>query len=270
MCCYSQHINERIIWQITDRCHLNCPYCFTPSRSLRDLALYEAITLVAGLRRMYPSRTRLLFAGREPLLYKGIHNVIASACDAGFTCSMSTSGELLNFRMASLLCKCGLEKINLTMNSYHNEIHEASRCGSNLKQVISAISVALELGYNLRVNITVSEFTLDSVAGTLKQLYALGVRDISIGIIHPFFPSRSSYMQHSTLIESAVHACQETDISLAQIAVIIPPHAIPCYEAADCPARLGLVAVLPDGTVGACNIFPDKWLRTEFQEHIHG
>ena len=257
-CCYAHMAREKIVWQITDRCTLNCPYCFTPSRARRDIPLGGALKIVDALRKQYPLKTRLLFAGREPLLYPGIIQLVECAVAHRFTCSLSTSGELLSAVTAQDLAHGGLKKINLSLISYEPYVHEQVRPGSNHARVVQAIDAALQAGLQVKVNVSLTSESLCDVEGTIEYLSLRGVRHISLGLIHPFrIGSEFSPVVSGGLLARLKSITQQVRSEGMQLTLVIPPRSKPCHELSACPIRQGLVSVLPDGHVVGCNIYPD-------------
>jgi MoaA/NifB/PqqE/SkfB family radical SAM enzyme len=255
-CCYSEHASEKVVWQITDRCHLHCAYCFTPSRSRKDLSVPHACAVLRGVLDAHPQKRRLLLAGREPLLYPGLTEVISAARGMGFRCSLSTSGELLGPRLADALVGAGLSKINLTINAPDGRIHEATRGGSSLTRVQDAVRSASRAGLVVRVNITVTPVTLGSLASTMEHIAELGVTKISVGLLHPQWSDYSPSGAYSRMESQVKKAVVPRSWLASNLRVVVPNLQGPCRETTGCPVRQGLISVLPDGSVVGCNIFP--------------
>jgi MoaA/NifB/PqqE/SkfB family radical SAM enzyme len=254
ICCYSSEAESKIVWQITDRCHLHCGYCFTPSRKARDLTLTEALHLVVRLRQTFPAKQRLLIAGREPLLFQGIEDVITKASALGFCCSMSTTGELLTDAWLETLRESGLTKFNFTLNSPFSEHHELSRPGSRHSRVVQAIRLSLSAGFVVRVNVNVVSSDTQIAVATTRFLINLGVRKVSLGVLHPSGPKPLNLADYDRLTSQLAEQVQDLR-NRADVKVIAPPKE-PCHKSVDCPVRRGLISVLPDGRIVGCNIFP--------------
>ncbi|MFP4458386.1 MAG: radical SAM protein [Candidatus Zixiibacteriota bacterium] len=267
-CCYSRHVYEKIIWQITDKCPLNCQYCFTPGSKPSDISMDSALYLLRYLREKYPWKHRILFAGREPLLYDGIEKLILEATANRFICSLSTSGELLTKYFAEKLNDSGLQKINFTLNSSDPDIHEKSRVGSQHSKVVKAISLALDFEFDVKVNIVVDENTYPSLDDTLKFLIGLGVHKITLGMLHPFGKQsvpKARYNQMCSWIYKILNKYQTLNVELL---FIQPPTGIECFHLPNCPARKGLIAILPNGRITNCNIFTNPFDQHFIGEHI--
>ncbi|NOT00439.1 MAG: radical SAM protein [Phycisphaerales bacterium] len=257
ICCYHNEPYRKIAWQITNRCHLRCPYCFTPERDSRDLTYEACVRLLNSLRTLFPHKDRLLFAGREPLLHDSILNVLSHANTLGYRCSLSTSGELLNANTVEELCNRGLQKVNVTVNAADSSAHAASRPGGRLARVLDGIRFVRATGMILKVNVTLVDKAATDLTDTLRLLAELDVRRVSVSFLHPAGPKRG---MGPAFTHEALHAIQaaasRAQLPLAHIHVIAPPEHGPCSNHDMCPASRGLVAVLPDGTITQCNIFP--------------
>ncbi len=258
MCCYARNAKSKIVWQITDRCPLSCQYCFTPSRGRKDMDLGSAKKLVSSLRMQYPDKHLMLFAGREPLLYNGIEEIVNTASALDFKCSMSTGGELLTLERAEQLRNAGLSKVNLSINAFDDILHRKTRPHGNLSNVVAAIDNGLAVGFTIKVNITITTDTYDHIANTVQTLLVQGVTSVTIGLLHSV-PDRSidAYKwqyEMSREIRTTLQNCVPQGVDFR---LIIPPGPQDCFTHDNCPIRRGLVSILPDGSITGCNIYPD-------------
>ncbi len=271
VCCYAHNPAAKICWQITDRCHLCCPYCFTPAGGHRDLSKARCLEVLHRLRHDYPTKQKLLFAGREPLLYPPILEVVARAVALGFRCSLSTSGEFLSMRVLNELHQRGLTKLNLTLNSSDTRVHSESRPGGDLDRVVQGIANAVRVGITVKVNVTLTWGSVSTVAETLLFLTDLGVSHLSLSFLHNNAPGLSLGPRPTPrLLDRLAEAIRCVGLSARNVALISAPTNQHCSEHGLCPVRNGLVSVLPNGTVTGCNIFPLAFAGTEVNHGIPG
>lgn len=258
MCCYARNSKTKIVWQITDNCPLNCQYCFTPNRGRSDLSIDDAKTLLQTLRYRYPEKHLLLFAGREPLLYNDLEQVVKCACELKFTCSMSTSGERLSLERAKQLRDSGLRKVNLSINAFDHSLHKKTRPYGELSKVLGAINSSLAVGFVVKVNVTITKQTIDLLPDTIQSLVNEGVHSVTVGLLHSV-PNQSTDIcswQYNIIkdIRNTVKNCVPKGYDFR---LIIPPGPQDCFTHDNCPIRSGLVSILPDGSITGCNIYPD-------------
>ena len=110
---------------LTDRCNLRCSYCM-PAEGLRWLPTDETLTDDEVIRLIRVAVTRLgvqrvRFTGGEPLLRRGLDDIIAaaSACigPAGRPeLSLTTNGLGLDKRI-DRLARAGLDRVNISVDS---------------------------------------------------------------------------------------------------------------------------------------------------------
>jgi cyclic pyranopterin phosphate synthase len=137
---------------VTDRCNLRCMYCmpeegvsWKPHRdmlSLEQMVRFVAIAAGEGL-------TRVRLTGGEPLVYKGITELVRSICaiDGIESIAMTTNGVLLP-KMAHALKQAGLSRVNISLDTLDPAQFTAiTRCG-DIKDVYAGIEAALAIGFN--------------------------------------------------------------------------------------------------------------------------
>lgn len=253
ICCYAQNAYEKVAWQITDRCHLRCGYCFTPALGRADLDANEACGVVDRIKMSFPWKRRLLFAGREPLLYPHLIEVARHASKLGFICSISTSGELLTAERAGELASAAIYKVNVTINAADEDAHRRSRPGGSLAHVIAGLRAAADHGIVTKVNLTAMRQTLSTLPATLRFVASLPVSRVTIGLLHPATSEERSAIEQ--LRREVFAAADEAGLGMG-VTIISPPSDRRCADDYRCPVRSGLVSVLPDGTFVGCNIYP--------------
>ncbi|WP_083754743.1 radical SAM protein [Bradyrhizobium murdochi] len=101
ICCYRSITSSgvRVLWEITSSCNLRCDFCLVEMKRSQvslDQALRIADSLVA--RRV----SKVLVSGGEPLVFKGIDQVMQRLLDGGVLVKLLTNGTVTNetvFRM---------------------------------------------------------------------------------------------------------------------------------------------------------------------------
>jgi len=102
---------EVIHLEVSGRCQLNCPYCY--SKSGTELAVGEWQALVEELG---PLTKQFTLGGGEPLLYDGLGDVVEPIHRLGLPVSLTTNGLLLS-------AKCDLvSALNAVSVSYHGDL----------------------------------------------------------------------------------------------------------------------------------------------------
>jgi len=135
---------------ITDRCNLKCKYCM-PKGELKPfefkeiLSYEEIIRVVTVAARLGVKKIRI--TGGEPLTRKNLPYLISSlkAINAIEDISLTTNGILLE-KYARTLASAGLDRVNISLDSFRPERYKEITRGGDLRQVIKGLQAAEEAG----------------------------------------------------------------------------------------------------------------------------
>lgn len=84
----------KINLHITQKCNFNCKYCFAHFEDKQDLSL-EAWKRIIDNIACSGEIDAINFAGGEPVLYRGFHELLAYAYEKGFRLSVISNGSLM-------------------------------------------------------------------------------------------------------------------------------------------------------------------------------
>lgn len=136
---------------LTDRCNLRCVYCMpeggVETRPHEDILSFEEIVRVVQVAARHGIK-RLRFTGGEPLVRKGVTELIA-ACknvEGIEDVALTTNGILLP-RFADDLKAAGLSRVNISLDTLDARTYRRiTRCGE-LTDAIAGVKCALETGF---------------------------------------------------------------------------------------------------------------------------
>ena len=148
---------------VTDRCNFRCRYCMPAEIFNRDyvflrrnllLSFEELTTLARAFQQLGVQKIRL--TGGEPLLRKGIEELVAMLVEAtGCEVTLTTNGSLLA-RKAAALASAGLARITVSLDSIDDDVFQAMNdVGFPVGAVIEGIEVAAAAGLPVKVNAVV-------------------------------------------------------------------------------------------------------------------
>ena len=148
---------------VTDRCNFRCRYCMPAEIFNRDyvflrrnllLSFEELTTLARAFQQLGVQKIRL--TGGEPLLRKGIEDLVAMLVEAtGCEVTLTTNGSLLA-RKAAALASAGLARITVSLDSIDDDVFQAMNdVGFPVGAVIEGIEVAAAAGLPVKVNAVV-------------------------------------------------------------------------------------------------------------------
>ncbi|KAA2263022.1 GTP 3',8-cyclase MoaA [Solihabitans fulvus] len=160
---------------LTDRCNLRCTYCM-PAEGLDWLPKSEVLSNdeLTRLIRIAVTRlgvTNIRFTGGEPLLRRGLDEVIAAtaALDPRPRISMTTNGIGLSRRAASL-AEAGLDRINVSLDTVDSARFETITRRDRLADVIAGMAAARDAGLSpVKVNtVLMRGVNADEAVGLLR------------------------------------------------------------------------------------------------------
>lgn len=128
---------------VTENCFLRCKMCHI-WKYKRDDELIPFKTyaeFLSTLKEFTGENTQIQFVGGEPLLKKGILDLINCASSQGFPTTMTTNGYLVDRKMAEGLISSGLDTIGFSLESLDEETHDFLRgMPGTFKKIMDAIN----------------------------------------------------------------------------------------------------------------------------------
>lgn len=141
---------------ITDKCNLNCIYCNPADSALRgelsrSILSYEELSRLIKIFVANLGITKIRLTGGEPLVRKNVENFFRMLKEIKYVhpyeLGLTTNGIFLNDKI-EFLKHCGLDKVNISLDTLRKERFIAITGADNIDLVIKAINKAEDLGYN--------------------------------------------------------------------------------------------------------------------------
>ncbi len=163
-----KNIPLTVIFNVTDRCNLQCRYCYAEyyRRNNRDLDLKEIFSIVDQLAEM--GNKRISLCGGEPLIRDDIGRIIDYIKGKGIICTVNTNGSLVPKRIEEL------KSIDYLCISFDGdeEAHEINRGKDSFKKVMEAIDCATKNNIPIVTNTVLNKsnlHTIDFVLDTARK-----------------------------------------------------------------------------------------------------
>ena len=150
-------VHDDLRLSVTDRCNLRCVYCM-PAAGMTflpraEILSFEEITRVARVARDLGVRSVRLTGG-EPLVRRGISDLVARIAALGFDDVALTTNAMLLSPMARRLASSGLRRVNISCDSLRPERFSAIRRRGTLDVVLDAMGAAEDAGLiPIKVNV---------------------------------------------------------------------------------------------------------------------
>lgn len=149
---------------VTDRCNFRCGYCmpaeqFGPDHAFlakEDLLTFEEIERVARLA-VSLGVTKLRLSGGEPLLRRGIEDLVASLASLAGSpdLALTTNGIMLAHK-AEALALAGLKRVTVSLDALDAGVFGGMNgTGAEVSRVLAGIDAALVFGLPVKVNAVV-------------------------------------------------------------------------------------------------------------------
>jgi MoaA/NifB/PqqE/SkfB family radical SAM enzyme len=115
----------QVMWHITDRCPLSCPYCFA-TKTGEDSAIENAQEILKILDVLGVQKIDI--AGGEPLVFPYLPQLIETAVHAGFALTITTSGAGLDENREWLVHNAKLfSRVIVSVDGATKELHDQLR-----------------------------------------------------------------------------------------------------------------------------------------------
>jgi GTP 3',8-cyclase len=150
-------VHDDLRLSVTDRCNLRCVYCM-PTDGMEflpraEVLSFEEIERVARVARSL-GVTSVRVTGGEPLVRRGICDLIRRVAGAGFDDLAMTTNGILLADVAAGLAAAGLRRVNVSCDSLRPERFASIRRRGNLRVVLDAMDAAEAAGLTpLKVNV---------------------------------------------------------------------------------------------------------------------
>ena len=206
---------------ITDRCPLRCVYCM-PEEGLpffptdRVLSQDEIVQLVQNFAEMGVSKVR--FTGGEPLLRRDVVDIVRRVhAIPGITDISATTNGLYLPRKAAALKEAGLQRLNISLDTFDPARYKKITRGGNIKQVLKGIKIASELGYVVKLNVVVIKGQNDDEL--LKFLNYTRDHRVNVRFIEfmPIGNSKATWKKEYVGLKNVFDICEENQIDYQPI-----------------------------------------------------
>lgn len=143
---------------VTDRCNLRCTYCMPAdgigARPDAAVLSFEQILRTVGALHAYAPLRKIRLTGGEPLVRKGVVALVAMLAQTlpETEICLTTNGLLLP-RHARDLAEAGLQRVNVSLDTFDPEKYRAITRGGDVTQALAGILAAVDAGLTpVRVN----------------------------------------------------------------------------------------------------------------------
>lgn len=169
---------DAVVWEITRRCNLTCPHCYTaaPTKDFPEMTTRECKDIIDALSTM--GTTLIGWTGGEPLLRNDLEDLMDYAREKGkIRSGITTNGVLLDEKRARSLKQAGLESLQISLDGTTPEKNYRMRRASDeeFRKVIEAIRICASLDVKLHIAMVLGKENLADGWEMLKLAHREGV-----------------------------------------------------------------------------------------------
>jgi radical SAM protein with 4Fe4S-binding SPASM domain len=170
---------------LTYRCNVSCSHCYNrpdgPEEEL-DTAAWKGI--IGRIRDI--GIPHVIFTGGEATLREDLPELIGHAESLGLVTGLLTNGvRLAGPGYADLLAGCGLDHVQVTLESPDPAVHEGMTGAGCFGKTVKGIGNCIEAGIFTLTNTTLTRANAGSVAGLPEFVKGLGLAKFAVNaVIH--------------------------------------------------------------------------------------
>ncbi len=179
-----------LILKITNRCNLNCVYCYAINKNNRDMDFETAKNAIDYILKM-DDKLKIQFTGGEPLLNFDLIKKIIDYCNENYSnkyisYAIQTNGTLLNEKIIKKIKNLNI-KIGISIDGL--EVNDKLRPYKNKNpstiDTLKGIYLLKEYNIPFGVTIVVTNKNLPYIKEFVEYLMALGIKSISFDLLKP-------------------------------------------------------------------------------------
>ena len=153
---------------MTERCNLNCVYCFAAARveSSERLTFDDYAKILDAVKR-HNACAEIIFTGGEPLMSPLTVPVAQHAKSLGFARKLMTNATLIDADNVKMLVDT-FDEFKISVDGSDATLHDFYRGNGSFSRTIKAVDLLDELGADVKLAMVVTKKNIDDVATAAK------------------------------------------------------------------------------------------------------
>jgi radical SAM protein with 4Fe4S-binding SPASM domain len=148
---------------LTERCNLNCVYCYADSRSRggRPLDLGEYKRFIDQIGSL-AGGVQIVFTGGEPLLHEEVFTLASYARQQGHELHLLTNGTLIDDNNISRICEL-FDLVKISLDGSNAKSHDIQRGSGTFERTLAAFEMLRAKHTDVQLAMTVTKSNLADV-----------------------------------------------------------------------------------------------------------
>lgn len=185
-CLFSNSDTKRVIFEITNKCNLNCKHCCSyRDKETSELSDEKIIGIIKelevnGIKKVYLS-------GGEPLLRKNILEILSEFDKRDISTILATNGTILNESIIDFLKNMKkLDLVHISLDDLKEEEHDFFRGKKgSFKKTVKTIKLLVKNKIKVRVGVIITAKNYDRLSKIVDFIKNFGVRYLNFIILQP-------------------------------------------------------------------------------------
>ncbi len=256
-------------WEITRRCNLTCPHCFSAAtrKSFTEFSTQQCFEIIDQLSEF---KLRAIgWTGGEPLLRDDLEEIIAYAKKKKIRSGITTNGILVDEKRARNLKKAGVVAMQISVDGSTAERNAVMRNATHedFCRITEAIRICRKLDFEVSMAMLIGRENLDDAPEYIKWAKREGVECVRFCGFTPWGRGKSEKVKARlsfTQDHDALRQFVESSVRKRKPLVLFDPGFGPLppkYEYHDCVAGLEWFYLTSTGDVYPCTSLLSKEFR---------
>lgn len=181
-----------LLWSITQRCNLHCPYCHASSKSkdYDELSLNYLLTIADKLTDA--GVFEIVLNGGEPFLRKDIFDLIEYLKNKNVLLSVNTNGTRIDALKAARLAELSMI-VGVSIDGPDENVNSLTRGKGVFRHTLEGIRALVDAGVTTHILTTVTRLNFDSIPDILRLTRSLGLCVQTLQDLHPAGYGRATF-----------------------------------------------------------------------------
>ncbi len=170
-----------VVFNITSMCNLSCKHCYYSAKSYPDedeLSTNEILNIIDDIGNL--GVPVILVSGGEPLMKKGVYELISFMREKNIDVGLSTNGTLITEKNIEKIKKSGANYVGISIDGFE-KTHDFFRGKKGaFRRSEEAIEICLKEGLTVSVRLTLTKFNMNEITKILEWAEEKGVQRFCI------------------------------------------------------------------------------------------
>ncbi len=182
-----------IQWHLTERCNLRCLHCYQGRTKVREMTANGVKREIDGATEMFQVWEKehgirvspsIHFTGGEPLLYKGLWDVMAYARKKKYGVALMTNGCFIKKEEARRASDLKISDIQVSLEG-PPDLHDSIRGKGSFAAAAKGVEELVAADNRVSANVTLSRLNVDMIEETVEIAKEMGFYGIGFSRMVP-------------------------------------------------------------------------------------